>query len=192
MFNPSNLRGYLLLVLFSLSDIATALQPSHTEAAAKPIAATGTVTLAFTPEQNGAGLIVDAINQAHQQILVQAYSFTHHDIAQALIAAHRRSVEVIMIADREQTQTMAHTQVAALATAGVPIWLDGAHLSAHNKVMVIDADSANATVITGSFNFTNAAQFRNAENLLILRGNQALASAFKANWQRHLQHSQAF
>jgi phosphatidylserine/phosphatidylglycerophosphate/cardiolipin synthase-like enzyme len=53
----------------------------------------------------------------------------------------------------------------------VPVWIDAEHAAAHNKVMVIDNGTADAAVITGSFNFTQAAQHRNAENLLILRGN---------------------
>jgi phosphatidylserine/phosphatidylglycerophosphate/cardiolipin synthase-like enzyme len=41
---------------------------------------------------------------------------------------------------------------------------DAAVSIAHNKVMVIDDN----TVITGSFNFTAAAQRSNAENLLVI------------------------
>lgn len=50
---------------------------------------------------------------------------------------------------------------------------------AHNKVMLIDG----ATVITGSFNFTAAAQKSNAENLLVLN-DQKLADLYRANWER--------
>ena len=41
-----------------------------------------------------------------------------------------------------------------LGNAGIPVWVDTKVAIAHNKVMVIDG----ATVITGSFNFTAAAQ----------------------------------
>lgn len=41
----------------------------------------------------------------------------------------------------------------------VPRTLDSAHAIAHNKVMVIDGE----TVITGSFNFTKAAEESNAK-----------------------------
>ena len=51
---------------------------------------------------------------------------------------------------------------------------------AHSKVMIIDC----ATVVTGSFNFTAAAQNHNAENLLVL-DDPALAAQYKANWERH-------
>ena len=84
-------------------------------------------------------------------------------------------------------------RISAIAAAGVPVWLDGEHLSAHDKVMVVDADDAKAAaVITGSYNFTKAAQYRNGENVLVLRGNPALAQAYRNNWQRHLAHARPY
>jgi phosphatidylserine/phosphatidylglycerophosphate/cardiolipin synthase-like enzyme len=50
--------------------------------------------------------------------------------------------------------------------------------------MIIDK----RTVITGSFNFTRAAEEQNAENLLIIRS-EVLASYYLDNWQKHRQHS---
>jgi len=65
-----------------------------------------------------------------------------------------------------------------LSNAGIPVWVDVYVSIAHNKVMVIDR----ATVITGSFNFTVAAQRHNAENLLVIRDPQ-LASQYRTNWE---------
>jgi len=53
--------------------------------------------------------------------------------------------------------------------------------------MIID----NETVITGSFNFTKAAEESNAENLLVVRDKE-LASRYTENWQVHDEHSEAF
>lgn len=53
-----------------------------------------------------------------------------------------------------------------LAHAGTPMKIDAAHAIAHNKVMIIDGE----TIITGSFNFTRAAEDKNAESLLIIKG----------------------
>jgi hypothetical protein len=55
------------------------------------------------------------------------------------------------------------------------------------NVEVIDGE----TIITGSFNFTRAAQEKNAENLLIIR-DKALAAQYTQNWQMHAQHSQPY
>jgi phosphatidylserine/phosphatidylglycerophosphate/cardiolipin synthase-like enzyme len=51
-------------------------------------------------------------------------------------------------------------------------------------LIVID----DATVITGSFNFTKAAEKHNAENLLIIH-DPALAASYTENWNKHLEHS---
>jgi phosphatidylserine/phosphatidylglycerophosphate/cardiolipin synthase-like enzyme len=151
--------------------------------------ARGTIQVAFTPGDDAASLVVEAIRKARRQVLVQAYGLTHKDIAQALVEAKRRGVDVQLVADRQQMETGVTSLVAWLAEQGVPTWIDTEHAAAHNKVMVIDNGTPDAAVITGSFNFTHAAQHRNAENLLILRGNTTLAEAYAANWRRHKIHA---
>jgi phosphatidylserine/phosphatidylglycerophosphate/cardiolipin synthase-like enzyme len=155
-----------------------------------PVVANANVRALFTPGDDVAGNIANVIRHARRQVLVQAFSFTHDDIARALLEAHRRGVDVRLIADREQTENMERGQVPGLARAGLPVWLDGEHQSAHNKVMVIDAGTPGAVIITGSFNFTRAAQYKNAENAVFISGNDTLVMEYVRNWQRHLAHSQ--
>lgn len=181
------MRQSLLLAAW-LTAAASLITSAHAGDALQ-MSARGTLQLAFTPGDDAAGLIVETIGKAKRQVLVQIYSFTHKDIAQALVEAKRRGIDVQVVADPRQMETVATSLIAWLAEQGVPVWLDGEHASAHNKVMVIDNGSADAAVITGSFNFTHAAQHRNAENLLILRGNSTLAEAYAANWRRHRIHS---
>ncbi len=158
----------------------------------KTIAAAGTIELAFTPEDAADRMVINDINHAHQQILMQAFSFTHRDIARALIKAKKRGVDVQLIADAEQTDKTLPNVIAEIAASGIPIYLDSLHLSAHNKIMVIDAGSADSAVITGSFNFTYAAQSKNAENLIVFHGNPGITAAYLQNWKRHLAHSSRY
>ena len=72
-----------------------------------------------------------------------------------------------------------HSAATYLTNASIPVWVDPRVAIAHSKVMVLDG----ATVITGSFNFTAAAQSHNAENLLVIRDSQ-LAAEYQANWER--------
>jgi phosphatidylserine/phosphatidylglycerophosphate/cardiolipin synthase-like enzyme len=51
--------------------------------------------------------------------------------------------------------------------------------------MIIDRE----TVITGSFNFTKAAEEKNAENLLIIKSKE-LAKVYIDNWYKHKEHSE--
>jgi len=147
-------------------------------------AAAGTVQVAFPPWDDAEALVVTAITEARRQILVQAFSFTSKAIARALIAAWRRGVDVQVTADREQTFGGEFTRIPELAAAGIPIWLEVRYTAAHSKVMIIDPDSDNPVLLTGSYNWTWSAQHRNAENLLIVRRNPELTRAYVQNWQR--------
>jgi phosphatidylserine/phosphatidylglycerophosphate/cardiolipin synthase-like enzyme len=150
----------------------------------RELAAVGTVQIAFPPFDDAEAMVVAAIEAARRQIRVQAFSFTSRAIARALVAAKRRGVDIAVTVDREQTYGGGFTRVPELAAAGIPVWLEVRYAAAHSKVMVIDADTRESAVITGSFNWTSAAQRRNAENMLILRRNREVALAYLANWER--------
>jgi phosphatidylserine/phosphatidylglycerophosphate/cardiolipin synthase-like enzyme len=53
--------------------------------------------------------------------------------------------------------------------------------------MIIDQ----STVITGSFNFTKAAEEKNAENLFIIKSKE-LAGIYIDNWKKHQEHSERY
>ena len=140
----------------------------------------------FSPNGGAAAAIVRELNQARQSVYVQAYSFTSAPIARALLRAQQRGVAVAAILDKSQ-QTEKYSAADFLAHAGIQTMIDSAHAIAHNKVMVIDEQ----TVITGSFNFTRAAEEKNAENLLVIR-DARLAARYLANWREHAAHSQVY
>jgi phosphatidylserine/phosphatidylglycerophosphate/cardiolipin synthase-like enzyme len=147
--------------------------------------AQGTLQPGFAPWDNVESMIIDAINTAKKQVLVQAYLLTSKKIAAALIAVHRRGIDVRVLADAEQLAKVKSSRLPELAAAGIAIWVETKYQNAHNKVIVIDATTQDATVITGSFNFTWSAQHKNAENILIARKNPVLASRYALNWERH-------
>ena len=144
------------------------------------------VEVYFSPKGGCTEAVVEEINAAKTSILVQAYSFTSAPIAKALVDAHKRGVDVQAIFDKSQ-RTEKYSSADFVLHAGIPISIDAEHAIAHNKVMVIDGQ----TVITGSFNFTTAAEEHNAENLLILRSPE-LAERYAANWEAHLGHSEKY
>lgn len=65
-----------------------------------------------------------------------------------------------------------------MSQAGVPVWIDNKVSIAHNKVMIVD----NYELISGSFNFSQSAQTRNAENVLFIK-NPELAKMYATNWK---------
>ena len=146
----------------------------------------GRIQVYFSPRGGATDAIVNALDNAKEYVLVQAYSFTSPPIAEAVRDAHRRGLSVRVILDKSQ-RSERYTVATFLSRAGVPVWIDDRHAIAHDKVIVIDEN----TVITGSFNFSRAAEERNAENLLIIES-PSLAKRYIQNWQAHQDHSVRF
>ena len=151
----------------------------------------GGLTVSIGSENTDARLagLVDA---ARSEVLINAFSFTNRRMARALGAAHARGVRVEIVADRIQTLEFPGSAIPALARSGIAVWLDGNFAAAHNKVMIIDGASVRGAVVTGSFNYTSAAQSRNAENVLIVRHDPSLASQYRANFLRLRDRAQRY
>jgi phosphatidylserine/phosphatidylglycerophosphate/cardiolipin synthase-like enzyme len=142
------------------------------------------ISVFFTPGDKITNEIVAALGQAKQAVLVQAYLFTSAPIGQALVNATKRGVHVQVILDSNSKTNDKYSSADYLAHNHIRCFLDDAHAIAHNKIMIIDGE----TVITGSYNFTKAAEERNAENLLIIH-DPAVASKYVTNWRLHQAHS---
>jgi len=140
----------------------------------------------FSPNGGCTDAIVKEIGKAKAEILVQAYSFTSKDIAKALVDAKKRGVHVEIILDKSN-RSQKYSAADFTFNMGIPTYIDAQHAIAHNKIMILDKE----TVITGSFNFTKAAEEKNAENLLILK-NQELAKQYIDNWEKHKEHSEGY
>jgi phosphatidylserine/phosphatidylglycerophosphate/cardiolipin synthase-like enzyme len=137
------------------------------------------VILPFCQPSNAADL---TLNNTPTQV----YSFTSPLIAKALLNAHRRGVKVDVVLD-QSLRTEKYTSATFLANSGIPTYLDDKHAIADNRVMIIDQE----TVITGSFNFTKAAENKNAENLLIIKDKKP-AKEYLENWYKHRGHSEVY
>jgi phosphatidylserine/phosphatidylglycerophosphate/cardiolipin synthase-like enzyme len=138
----------------------------------------------FTPPAGAASGLIKQIDGAKKSIKVMAYGFTATNLAEALVRAKRRGVEVGLIQDEKSAQNNRETLPILLA-AGIDVRSDGKHAIQHNKVMLIDDD----IVITGSYNFTKSAEKRNAENIMIVRSSYA-AKRYADNWKAHWEHSE--
>lgn len=141
------------------------------------------VEVYFSPRAGATEAVVKQIDGARREVLVQAYSFTSAPIARALLEARRRGIRVEVILDKGQKGDR-YSSYTFLMNSGIPTYLDDKHAIAHNKVIIVDRQA----VVTGSFNFTRAAEEKNAENLLIIRS-EALARVYLENWNLHRSHS---
>jgi len=171
-----NIIGFLLLTSFCVfKNAAYGVAPSM-----HPIQA------CFTPGQNCTAQIIQVLDTAKKTIFVQAYSFTSAPIARHLVEAKNRGVTVEVILDKSQTSQSSYSASRFLLHQHIPIWIDYKPAIAHNKIIIIDGER----VITGSFNFTKAAQNKNAENLLIIQ-DSALAEIYTKNWRKRKAVSEA-
>ena len=144
------------------------------------------VEVFFSPNGGCTRAVVSALDSATNSVYVQAYSFTSAPIAKALVSAHERKVNVRMLLDDSQ-RTEKYSEADFLDHYGIAPLIDSRHAIAHNKIMIIDE----ALVITGSFNFTKAAEEKNAENLLIIH-DPILAKKYLQNWSSHATHAESF
>lgn len=154
-------------------------------AASRVLPAQGTIEVAFSPADDPQALLLRVIDGARQSVRVQAYVFTSRAIAQGLIEAHRRGVRVEVLADARMNRRDKGNVMPSLLEAGIPVAFETAYAAAHNKVLIVDAGSAACTLVTGSYNFTWSANHRNAENVLVSRGDCALVDVYLDNWRRH-------
>jgi phosphatidylserine/phosphatidylglycerophosphate/cardiolipin synthase-like enzyme len=165
--------GILLLALVAASPVGP-----------NPAATQEGISVFFSPKGGCTGAVIEQINAAAHSIDVQAYSFTSAPIAKALVDAHQRGVVERVILDSSQ-RSEKYSSATFLRNAGIPTFIDDKHAIAHNKIILIDGQ----TIITGSFNFTKAAEESNAENLLIIKNKSKVYKAYEQNFTEHLGHS---
>jgi len=178
-----------VLIGFGGGYFAGALGPSRAPAnrAGDPAVPAISAHCYFSPAGGCTGAIVEELKAAQHSIEVQGFSFTSRPIGSALVAAARKGVHVTVLLDAAQTSEH-RGEPQYIASHGVPVLVDSRHAMAHNKVILIDG----RTLITGSFNFTRAAEEDNAENLLILHDQPRLQLAYEENFRRHVDHAERF
>lgn len=169
------LRLTLALILFPA--IATAESPKTIPR----------IDVVFSPDGRCTERIIDEIRKATKIVHVQAYSFTSAPIAKAIREAQKRGVLCQVVLDASQA-AQDDSGLDFLRNPSIPTWLDSRHAIAHNSIVIIDR----STVITGSFDFTEAAEERNAENVIIITGDSNLAEKYLRNFAKHRDHSRKY
>jgi phosphatidylserine/phosphatidylglycerophosphate/cardiolipin synthase-like enzyme len=144
-----------------------------------------TIEAAFSPKQGATELIIKNIKTARQSILVAAYSFTSKPIAQELIAAHKRGVKVQIILDKSQLREK-HSLLAWLHSNKIPVRINSRYAIMHNKFMIFDSKALQL----GSFNYSKAAENKNAENVLVIKDSPETIAKYSVQWEKLWDESQ--
>ena len=123
----------------------------------------------FCPEDNCREHVIRALNEAKHNIYFMTFSFTDEDIADAILF---KNLEIRGIFETLQAGSQ-YSQFQRMKDFGIDVKKDKNKKNMHHKVFIID----NETVITGSYNPTGSGNYRNDENLIIIR-NKDIAKGF--------------
>lgn len=115
----------------------------------------------FSPGKNIKESIEKILYEAHSTVDLCVFTITDYDLAQQILACHKRKIKVRIITDDEKTLDNG-SEIFRLKQNGISIKSDHSHYHMHNKFGIIDRRIA----ITGSFNWTYTATKHNQENLL--------------------------
>ncbi len=175
---PGNRRGLgaartLALVVFFMSPTAA----FSLDAKALPPGAAYEV--GFSPGGTALSVVLDSIRQSRKSVLMACYGFTSRRIARALIEAERRGVRVAVVADYEASRER-YSLLSLLSRNGIAVRRDARYAIEHNKFIVVDGEA----VELGSFNMSESAATRNAEDALLLDNVPGLAASYAAEWRR--------
>ena len=135
----------------------------------------------FAPNGQVAAHIDAVLAGAAHSIYFLAFAFTRRDFGQTLLDQGAAGLDVRGVFEGEQLAAGGDSVWQMLANGGMAadIRKDGNPKNMHNKVFIVDQ----AIVVTGSFNFSAAADDANDENALIIY-DPTIAAAYYAQWER--------
>ena len=160
---------------------------------AAPLAAEMVVQACFSPAGKCSSLIIREIQQAKKELLVAVYAFTSDELATVVVQAKKRGLAVQVVIDRDFDAGNERSKGKFLEAQRVPVRRIAAIKSnppvkeaglMHQKFAVFDRN----TLLTGSYNWTHAADRLNDENLLFFRDAGPLAEEYRRTflqlWER--------
>jgi phosphatidylserine/phosphatidylglycerophosphate/cardiolipin synthase-like enzyme len=120
----------------------------------------------FFPNMANVKRMVKYISMAKKSIDLCIFSFTNDDLANEIIAAHKRGVKVRIITDDEAMKGKG-ADAQRCSDSGIPVRTDSEEkYHMHNKFMIVDS----LFLVTGSFNWTFQAGKSNQENVVVIDG----------------------
>jgi phosphatidylserine/phosphatidylglycerophosphate/cardiolipin synthase-like enzyme len=146
--------------------------------AAKETASACPCAVYFTPGDGPEQALLRLIDSAQGSIHLALYYFTDRDLAQALVRAFERGIEVKVLLDEEQ-KTAKYSKSRYLAEKGIEVRYYGGAGLFHHKFALFDYE----IVATGSYNWTASAGEQNEENLIVIE-DPRIARIYEEEWQR--------
>ncbi|MEW5958504.1 MAG: phospholipase D-like domain-containing protein [Chloroflexota bacterium] len=120
--------------------------------------------------------LIEVIDRAQHSLDIAIYELDLDKVADAVLAARRRGVNVRLVTDTDSLET--DDALIRLAEAGLPLAADERGPIMHNKFVVVDGQA----VWTGSWNFTQNDTFRNNNHAIYIQSSQ-LARNYAAEFE---------
>ena len=133
----------------------------------------------FSPDDGVQAILLDILGDAQESIYFMAFSFTADELGEVIRERAQDGVTVAGVMDEDQVKSNQGTEFDSFRQAGLDVYIDGNPGQMHHKIMIVDE----SIVIVGSYNFTNSAETRNDENLLVIY-NEEIAAQFIEEFQR--------
>lgn len=142
----------------------------------------------FAPEKRLVPMVSRAIAGAEQEILFLTFAFTSKEIGEAMLGRADAGVNVRGIFETvgSENEFSYYTIAGREDLPNVDVRQDPSSGLMHHKVFIIDRK----TVIFGSFNFTDSANRKNDENIVIVH-DPAFAAPFVQEFERIWQQTKA-
>ncbi|HJS19961.1 MAG TPA: phospholipase D-like domain-containing protein [Anaerolineales bacterium] len=133
----------------------------------------------FSPDDHVLNALVPLLESAQESIHFLAFSFTSNDLGETVRAKADAGLTVQGVMDEEQINSNQGTEFDPFRQANLDVLIDGIDGQMHHKVFIIDEK----IVVLGSYNFSQSAEERNDENLLIVYDEQ-IAEQFIQEFER--------
>ena len=136
----------------------------------------GAQNVYFTPSRECEARIIELLDKATIGADMAVYAINNDRIVESLKKAHQRGLHIRILTDRTQAAGRS-SKVGELRTAGLDVRLHSHNRIMHNKYALFDGK----VVMTGSYNWTNPASDKNAENCLFMDTPDTIAG-YSANF----------
>lgn len=137
----------------------------------------------FSPSDRTTDHIVETVYNASDEALFATFSFTKNEIGDALVDVFSNNIAVRGMIENISDPGV---EIDYLTSVGIDCRPHPITGELHHKYGVFDANGADPVVLTGSHNWTFAAETVNDENTLIIH-DYKLASLYKAEFERRWQ-----
>lgn len=133
----------------------------------------------FSPDDGVQASLLELLSNAEHTISFMAFSFTSDEVGELIRTQSDNGINVSGVMEDQQINSNIGTEFDPFQQAKMDVLRDGNEGQMHHKVMIIDK----SIVVVGSYNFTNSAESRNDENLLVIY-NEEIAAQFLDEYQR--------